>query len=350
MFNFLIKFITKYTAKTNITSFKTVLFFLALLWFSASGYLFFEMQSKPDLKWSDGLWWAVVTMTTVGYGDFFPESAGGRYFIGIPTMILGIGMLGFILSEVASKLIESKSRRSRGMTELKLSNHVIIINFNNLEKIIKLIDELKFDPSSKYKQICLIDETLDELPFELEKMDVFFIKGNPTKESVLKRACLSTASHAIVLSKDPANLHSDDQNLATILIVGNLSPSVITVVECLDNDKIKQFKAAGCNSVVCIAPLTTNLLVQEMQDPGVQTIITEITSNIYGQQLYLVDIEKMKKWQAAELVEWSTNKGCVVIGIKRGGQTFLNCKKDFGIQKGDKAIILGSSRLAGIEI
>lgn len=236
------------------------------------------------------------------------------------------------------------------MAELKLTNHVIIINFNNLEKIIKLIDELKFDPSSKYKQICLIDETLDELPFELEKMDVFFIKGNPTKESVLKRACLSTASHAIVLSKDPANLHSDDQNLATILIVGNLSPSVITVVECLDNDKIKQFKAAGCNSVVCIAPLTTNLLVQEMQDPGVQTIITEITSNIYGQQLYLVDIEKMKKWQAAELVEWSINMGYVVIGIKRGDQTFLNCKKDFGIQKGDKAIMLGPSRLEGIEI
>lgn len=344
MFNVLIRFFSRYRMKVELMPIKTALFFMVLLWFSASGYLYFEMRAKPDLNWGDAFWWAIVTMTTVGYGDYFPESIAGRYIIGIPTMIFGIGLLGFILSEVASKLIDSKSRRLRGMAEHKLSGHIVIFNYHNLEKLLKLIDELKSDPSSTAKAICLVDETLEELPFELDKMDIHFIRGNPTREFVLNRACVADASHAIVMSKDPSDPHSDDMNLATILMIENLNPGIISVAECIDHEKIRQLKAAGCDRVVCIAPLITNLLVQEMQDPGIQGIIAEMTSNIVGQQLYLVSIEKMEKWTAGELTQWSIKNAMVFIGIYRDDRTYLNCDSDFPIKTGDRAIMIALSR------
>ena len=53
----------------------------------------------------DGLWWAVTTITTVGYGDRFPVTAIGRA-IGAGVMILGIGLFGLLAATLASFLVE----------------------------------------------------------------------------------------------------------------------------------------------------------------------------------------------------------------------------------------------------
>jgi voltage-gated potassium channel len=59
-----------------------------------------NIQSIPD-----GLWWAVTTITTVGYGDRFPVTPIGRA-IGAGVMILGIGLFGLLAASLASLLVE----------------------------------------------------------------------------------------------------------------------------------------------------------------------------------------------------------------------------------------------------
>ncbi len=340
----------KHLISTHNNWLKASLLFILLFSYAVIGFLYFELPEKPDLNWKDATWWALVTMTTVGYGDYFPVTTGGRYLIGIPTMIFGIGFLGFIISEVAAKMIESRSMRLRGMADIKMKEHVLIINFSRLESVLELISELKSDRSTMQKDICLIDETLSELPGELQKFNVSFVRGNPTREDTLKQANTLEASHAIILSKDPGDSHSDDQNLATVLVIENLNPKIFSIVEVIDPGKTKQMELAGCDSAVCVSELTANLVIQELQDPGVKQIIYELTSNSFGLQIYLVPVKKMQTWEFRELVDWGLENRYTILGLLRKGQNLLNCAPKDKIEQTDKIIMIGSERLEVIAI
>lgn len=52
----------------------------------------------------DAIWWAATTVTTVGYGDFFPVTTQGRYVAAV-LMIIGIGMVGAVTAAVATTLL-----------------------------------------------------------------------------------------------------------------------------------------------------------------------------------------------------------------------------------------------------
>lgn len=60
----------------------------------------------------DALWWAVSTVTTVGYGDVVPESTGGR-FVAAGLMLTGLGLIPIITSVVVSILVSQGSREAR---------------------------------------------------------------------------------------------------------------------------------------------------------------------------------------------------------------------------------------------
>ena len=73
----------------------------ALIVGGAIGLAYFE----HDRSIPDALWWATVTLTTVGFGDIFPTSLGGRA-IGVVLMFFGIGVLGMFTATIAGVFVE----------------------------------------------------------------------------------------------------------------------------------------------------------------------------------------------------------------------------------------------------
>jgi voltage-gated potassium channel len=61
----------------------------------------------------DGIWWAVVTVTTVGYGDIYPKTVQGR-LIGMVLMFVGIGFLSLLTAAVASRFVKQERGEEHG--------------------------------------------------------------------------------------------------------------------------------------------------------------------------------------------------------------------------------------------
>ena len=87
---------------------------LILLYLSAVGIYYFEHQAQPEQFKSvfHGLWWAVVTLTTVGYGDIYPVTVGGRIFTFLILMI-GIGLVAIPTGLVASALSQARGEEKK---------------------------------------------------------------------------------------------------------------------------------------------------------------------------------------------------------------------------------------------
>jgi voltage-gated potassium channel len=84
---------------------------ILLIVISASAVLQFETQPEANIRTpEDALWWAVVTVTTVGYGDRFPISSEGR-LIGILLMTAGVGLFGTFSGLVAAWFLEASETR-----------------------------------------------------------------------------------------------------------------------------------------------------------------------------------------------------------------------------------------------
>ena len=93
---------------------------------SSLAFYFIEGAHQKNLTYLDSVWWSVVTMTTVGYGDFFPQTTLGRFLVGVPTMLLGIAILAILLENVQNN-ITRKSKKLRGLSAMKEKNHIVIL-------------------------------------------------------------------------------------------------------------------------------------------------------------------------------------------------------------------------------
>jgi len=81
----------------------------------------YAAETEFETLW-DGVWWAVVTVTTVGYGDLTPHTVGGRV-VGIALMFVGISFLSLLTAAIASRFV--REERSSEHTEMMDALHQI---------------------------------------------------------------------------------------------------------------------------------------------------------------------------------------------------------------------------------
>ena len=86
-----------------------VILSLLFVYLAACGIWFFEKEAQPEKLGSipDAMWWAIVSLTTIGYGDVFPVTTGGKIFTALVALV-GVGLIAIPSGLLASVLTEAR--------------------------------------------------------------------------------------------------------------------------------------------------------------------------------------------------------------------------------------------------
>ena len=113
---------------------------LVILLLASIGFSLVEPAEGEWLtRFGRSLWWGMVTLTTVGYGDVVPVTFLGR-LVGVALMIIGFLSLSLVTATVASVFIERKFRQEKGLEAVKCTQHILILGWP--EDAEALLDQL----------------------------------------------------------------------------------------------------------------------------------------------------------------------------------------------------------------
>ncbi len=298
---------------------------------------------EPDVSFASGIWWSIVTLTTVGYGDISPATPAGRV-LAVLVMFFGIGLLGMLSAGLATMLISRKMRENRGMCPSTVEDHIIICEWNHRAKAI--LKELRADPQTAQTPVVLVAD-IEEIP--VDDPDLLFIRGVVCEET-LEKANLENAQTIIVLGDDTAEAMARDAKvvLAT-LTIESMNPDVYSVVELVDKQNEQHCLRANADEIIIGSELSSHLIASAASDHGISRVVTELLSSRYGNELYSMPVpaEMAGKKYLDIFIAMKTEYNITVFGIQKGraGAFLPNPDADYPVTAEDLLLVISKDRI-----
>ena len=246
-----------------------------------SGGIILQWLETGDISQGNNpFWWAIVTMTTVGYGDFSPETPEGRMFA-VFIMFAGITLVSLLTASISSIFVALKIREGKGLEKLNLSDHFILCGWNsNANKIINSIQLLNHN-QRKIDLVLINDlseEEITQLKTRFSKIKIHFVSGDFAQEETLHRASIATSDTVIII---PNNLNNDqnshdEKTIFATLTIKSIDASIRVVAYLLDRENLTHIKRAEADEVVVSDDLSLNILASHVVDPGVPQLSNQL--------------------------------------------------------------------------
>ena len=238
------------------------------------------LETGDISKGNNPFWWAIVTMTTVGYGDFSPETPEGRMFA-VFIMFAGITLVSLLTASISSIFVAQKIREGKGLEKLNLSDHFILCGWNsNANKIINSIQLLNHN-QRKIDLVLINDlseEEITQLKTRFSKIKIHFVSGDFAQEETLHRASIVDSDTVIII---PNNLDNDqnshdEKTIFATLTIKSIDASIRVVAYLLDRENLTHIKRAEADEVVVSDDFSLNILASHVIDPGVPQLSNQL--------------------------------------------------------------------------
>jgi len=237
-----------------------------------------EPETFPSLF--DSFWWTMTTLTTVGYGDFFPSSVAGRW-LGIFLFLFGIGIIGALIGKLVEVGATFQRLKREGKLMYRGEGHYVYIGWSPKTK--KAIDEvLGYEPNA---DIVLIDQ-LKEDPYDHDR--VHYVHGDASDETVLLQANILRARRVAIFAdaRIAESLLADGKSLLIASAVEALSQAqgvdLHTVVEVCEERNISKFKHVRIDDFILANDSVSLLMAKATLQPGTTSIFRQLLSKQSG--------------------------------------------------------------------
>jgi voltage-gated potassium channel len=296
--------------------FGLILALAVILLVAALGFALVEPIPPGEELWQAGgwtwwtrfgraVWWGMVTLTTVGYGDVVPHTMLGR-LLAISLMVVGVVSLSLVTATVASVFIERKFRQEKGLEAVKSTQHILILGWP--EDAEALLDQLlKRLPTTI--PVVLINkappEQMDAIKERYPQHTVFYLRGDYSREDILLKANVQGAIKAIILAdRQPGETAAqvDQRTLFTALTLKALHAKIRIMGELLRPENRAYLERAGAEEVLIRGQYDSSLLAGAIASPALFRIYTTL---LMGEGQGLWDVEIPSRFHGRALGELS---------------------------------------------
>ncbi|MBU2511814.1 potassium channel family protein [bacterium] len=217
---------------------QTVIGFVSFLIIASVMMLFLESSgdSSGIKDLFNSLWFSIVTITTVGYGDISPTTSFGK-IAAVVIMFIGIIYIGVLTANITSWLVERNRRRVLGLVPIrKMENHFLVLGWRQgMDILLKNILALHNIESNSIVLINTADaKEVSDLRQDPLLKNINYFSGDFTSKAVMQNVCGNTASRVLIISEELPNKTTDEIDFRTVLAtiaIKHINPQIYAIVE-----------------------------------------------------------------------------------------------------------------------
>jgi len=311
-----------------------ILFFVMVV--SGIAIYVLEEKSNPNINsLFDAVYWALITISTVGYGDISPITTGGR-IISIIIIISGIAMISFatsvIVSAFSEKLGELKEHRAINKID-KNKMFLIICGYGELTKLF-LHQEKK-----RLENYIIIDKKAQRVR-EAINDGYQAICDDASKHESLSRYNIAYEKITLLCLA-----HNDIENIYITLNARSLSRKITIIARASTSNLVKKYTLAGATHVLLPNEIANSMLFWAIKNPIIYKASHAI---LMGKPIAVIDEVRVRKGdklagKSIEMIDFRAKK-LLFIGIARGGidgEFLFNPQPKIKICEGDILLVMG---------
>ncbi len=308
-----------------ILSLCLTIFFLAV---GTVGYVVIEHYTPLE-----AIYMAVITITTVGYGEIHALSEAGRVFT-MFLLLFGVGSLAFAAHAFTESMIERASSPARGKRVMerkisRLNGHTIICGHGRVGKA--AAEHL----AESGKSFVVLENSKEKCAM-LQERDFLYLSGDATSEKTLIKAGIKSAGSLVAL------LDSDPDNLFTVLTARELNPTLHIVSRSESAYAESKILRAGADSIISPYASAGRRVADKIMARASQSHygVATGTDVLPSSQPKWIEVNEKSGLvghavaAAASFVEGN------ILGIRRDGKDILAPPPDIQLETGDRLLVV----------
>jgi len=267
------------------------------------------------------VWWAVVSMTSTGYGDIVPLTPVGRV-VGSFVILSGVVLISFFTATISSLFVSAKIKEGKGLEQTHYRDHVVICGFGTLTT--RLLDSMVSLAGKDNPRVVLIadipETDVEELLARYNSLNMKFVRGDWAHEGVLKRAALPQAKILVLLPDEgiqSVGLRDEKTILATLAAKAlNQKIRILAHINLPDNRLFLQ--RAQADEILVSDEMAGYLIASRTLGSGLPQAAKDMFNAESPTRLSVAPIPSNLVGQSfAEAADFFFKRGAILIGLTR---------------------------------